>query len=61
MTSYTLWATCSPHVHHAVVDEQVYVKIAIGRDYHDVPPTRGTYQGGGTETLTVAVSVRAIE
>jgi transglutaminase-like putative cysteine protease len=38
-----------------------YVKIAIGRDYHDVPPTRGTYQGGGTETLSVAVSVRAIE
>jgi transglutaminase-like putative cysteine protease len=38
-----------------------YVKIAIGRDYHDVPPTRGTYQGGGTERLTVAVNVRAIE
>jgi transglutaminase-like putative cysteine protease len=38
-----------------------YVKVAIGRDYHDVPPTRGTYQGGGTETLTIAVSVRAIE
>jgi transglutaminase-like putative cysteine protease len=38
-----------------------YVKIAIGRDYHDVPPTRGTYQGGGTERLTVAVTVRAID
>src|SRR5205823_6481515 len=38
-----------------------YVKIAIGRDYRDVPPTRGTYQGGGTERLTVAVTVRAIE
>lgn len=38
-----------------------YVKIAIGRDYHDVPPTRGTYQGGGAERLTVAVSVRAID
>lgn len=38
-----------------------YVKIAVGRDYRDVPPTRGTYQGGGTERLTVAVTVRAIE
>lgn len=38
-----------------------YAKIAIGRDYHDVPPTRGTYQGGGTERLTVAVTVRAID
>src|SRR5260370_32942252 len=25
-----------------------YVKVAIGRDYHDVPPTRGTYHGGPT-------------
>ena len=38
-----------------------YVKIAIGRDYKDVPPTRGTYQGGGTERLTVAVTVRALD
>jgi transglutaminase-like putative cysteine protease len=38
-----------------------YVKIAIGRDYHDVPPTRGTYQGGGTERLTVEVSIRPID
>jgi transglutaminase-like putative cysteine protease len=38
-----------------------YVKIAIGRDYRDVPPTRGTFQGGGTERLTIAVSVRAID
>jgi transglutaminase-like putative cysteine protease len=35
--------------------------IAIGCDYHDVPPARGTYEGGGTERLTVAVTVRAIE
>jgi transglutaminase-like putative cysteine protease len=38
-----------------------YVKIAIGRDYKDVPPTRGTYQGGGTERLTVAVTVRTLD
>jgi transglutaminase-like putative cysteine protease len=38
-----------------------YVKVAIGRDYRDVPPTRGTYHGGGSEHLTVEVSARAID
>jgi transglutaminase-like putative cysteine protease len=37
-----------------------YVKVAIGRDYHDVPPTRGTYHGGATEHLIVDVSTRAL-
>ncbi|MBV8716668.1 MAG: transglutaminase family protein [Chloroflexi bacterium] len=35
-----------------------YVKIALGRDYHDVPPTRGTYQGAVVGKLEVAVSTR---
>jgi transglutaminase-like putative cysteine protease len=38
-----------------------YVKVAIGRDYHDVPPTRGTYHGAATEHLTVDVSTRALD
>jgi len=38
-----------------------YVKVAIGRDYHDVPPTRGTYHGGATEHLIVDVSTRALD
>jgi transglutaminase-like putative cysteine protease len=38
-----------------------YVKVAIGRDYHDVPPSRGTYHGGATEHLTVDVSTRALD
>ena len=38
-----------------------YVKVAIGRDYHDVPPTRGTYHGGAAEHLTVDVSTRALD
>jgi transglutaminase-like putative cysteine protease len=37
-----------------------YVKIAVGRDYHDVPPTRGTYHGGAAGTLVVSVSTRAL-
>lgn len=37
-----------------------YVKIAVGRDYRDVPPTRGTYHGGAVGTLVVSVSTRAL-
>jgi transglutaminase-like putative cysteine protease len=35
-----------------------YIKIAVGRDYQDVPPTRGTYRGAGVATLDVTVSTR---
>jgi transglutaminase-like putative cysteine protease len=31
--------------------------IACGRDYADVAPLRGVIQGGGSHTLSVAVSV----
>jgi transglutaminase-like putative cysteine protease len=36
------------------------VRAAVGRDYADVPPTRGVYKGNGKETLQVKVSVRAL-
>lgn len=35
-----------------------YIRIAVGRDYADVPPTRGTYRGSATETLEVRVSIQ---
>jgi transglutaminase-like putative cysteine protease len=38
-----------------------YVKVAIGRDYHDVPPTRGTYRGSAEEQLAVEVRVRVMD
>jgi hypothetical protein len=38
-----------------------YVRIAVGRDYSDVPPTRGTYHGGPTENLSVAVTARVLD
>jgi transglutaminase-like putative cysteine protease len=44
-----------------LVANEYYVKIAIGRDYSDVPPTRGTYHGGPTESLSVAVTARALD
>jgi transglutaminase-like putative cysteine protease len=44
-----------------LVANEFYVKIALGRDYSDVPPTRGTYHGGPGENLTVAVTARALD
>jgi transglutaminase-like putative cysteine protease len=38
-----------------LVASEYHVKIAIGRDYRDVPPTRGTYRGAAEERLTVDV------
>jgi len=37
-----------------------HVKMAVGRDYHDVPPTRGTFRGVADEVLAVAVSTQAV-
>ena len=34
-----------------------HIRLAEGRDYADVAPTRGTVFGGGTERLEVAVSI----
>jgi transglutaminase-like putative cysteine protease len=33
-----------------------HVKMAVGRDYSDVPPTRGTFRGSAEERLTVEVA-----
>jgi transglutaminase-like putative cysteine protease len=34
-----------------------HVRVAAGRDYADVPPTRGVFKGGAASSLTVAVEV----
>jgi transglutaminase-like putative cysteine protease len=44
-----------------LVANEHYVKVAIGRDYHDVPPTRGTYHGVAADQLSVAVSTRVLD
>ncbi len=38
-----------------------HIRIAVGRDYRDVSPTRGVRQGGGEATLEVGVRVHATE
>lgn len=34
-----------------------HIRVALGRDYADVPPTRGVYKGEATSTLRVGVHV----
>ena len=37
-----------------------HVKMAVGRDYRDVPPTRGTFRGVADEELAVSVMTRSV-
>jgi transglutaminase-like putative cysteine protease len=43
-----------------LVANDSYVKVAIGRDYRDVAPTRGTYRGVAVEQLSVSVATRRL-
>jgi transglutaminase-like putative cysteine protease len=36
---------------------ETHVRTAVGRDYADVPPTRGVFKGDAESELTVAVRV----
>jgi transglutaminase-like putative cysteine protease len=56
-TSDAGWLSLDP-THNCAQNER-YVRLGIGRDYADVPPTRGTYKGAGKEMLEVKVNVRA--
>jgi transglutaminase-like putative cysteine protease len=38
-----------------------HIRAAIGRDYSDVPPTKGVYRGTTSSELTVAVQVSPSE
>ncbi|MDQ6665953.1 MAG: transglutaminase family protein [Acidobacteriota bacterium] len=38
-----------------------HIRTAIGRDYADVPPTRGVFKGEASSKLTVSVTVRPSE
>lgn len=37
--------------------DERHVRVAVGRDYADVPPTRGVYRGWAESVLTPAVTV----
>ena len=52
------WRALDPT--HAIQPDVRYVKIAVGRDYADVPPTSGHYKGLTQRTMNVEVSVEEI-
>jgi transglutaminase-like putative cysteine protease len=51
------WVGLDP-TNNLIADER-HIRVAIGRDYADVPPTRGVFKGGSTvrSELTVSVAV----
>ena len=51
------WVGVDP-TNRAVVDLR-YIRVAVGRDYRDVPPTRGVVEGGGSSRLDVEVRIEA--
>ncbi|MFL5620692.1 MAG: transglutaminase domain-containing protein [Gemmatimonadaceae bacterium] len=44
-----------------VVVSDAHVKIAIGRDYADVSPTRGSFRGNAAQRLGVTVEVNRVD
>ncbi len=50
------WVSLDPT--HDTEQTERYVRVAIGRDYADVPPTRGVYKGRAAEELEVSVRIR---
>ena len=49
------WAGFDP-ANCSTADER-YIPVAVGRDYSDVPPTRGVLEGGGRTEVEVEVEV----
>jgi transglutaminase-like putative cysteine protease len=52
------WISLDPT--HGSEQTEHYVRVAVGRDYTDVPPTRGVYKGKAKENLSVNVRVTTI-
>lgn len=51
------WVSLDPT--HDTEQTGQYVRVAVGRDYADVPPTRGIFKGNAKEKMEVTVSVKA--
>ena len=50
------WVGFDP-TNNCTVDQR-YVRVAIGRDYQDVPPVRGVLMGGGESQLEVTIHIK---
>jgi transglutaminase-like putative cysteine protease len=53
------WLGIDPTNNH-LIDER-FVKVAVGRDFTDVPPNKGIYRGTAKETILVRVETRLLE
>ena len=53
------WVGVDP-TNNRVIDER-FVKVAIGRDFTDVPPNKGVCRTRGEESISVRVETRALE
>jgi transglutaminase-like putative cysteine protease len=51
------WLSLDPT--HDTEQTNHYVRVAVGRDYADVPPTRGIFKGNAKEKMDVEVKVTA--
>jgi len=49
------WLAFDP-TNNLIADDR-HIRVAVGRDYADVPPTRGVYKGDATSELSVSVTV----
>src|SRR6202012_1609638 len=52
----TRWIAFDP-TNNTIASER-HIPVAIGRDYSDVPPSRGVFKGDAESQLFVGVSVR---
>ena len=52
------WVSLDPTHDREQTDR--YVRVGVGRDYADVPPTRGVYKGKANEELEVAVRIKEL-
>jgi transglutaminase-like putative cysteine protease len=53
------WVGIDP-TNDRVVDEH-FVKVAVGRDFTDVPPNKGIYRGRSQESIRVRVETRELD
>lgn len=53
------WVGIDP-TNDRLVDEH-FIKVAVGRDFTDVPPNKGIYRGRARESIRVRVATRALE
>ena len=53
------WVGFDP-TNHCVVSQN-FIKVAVGRDYRDVPPNKGVWRGQATESIDVRVQTEELD